>query len=737
MIFSVGGNFMNNTFSPYNFLKSRRPNKFSDSVLLKKAKLTREFFDFYLNSLTSRSQEKLFEGFCKRIAEFEVCPNLITQTGPTGGGDSKVDSETYPVSDDVSLTWYSGIGREAASERWAFAISAKKDWKAKVKSDVAKILSTDREYKKIFFMSNQYISDKKRADTEDELSRIHAIDIRIFDRNWLLDRLFQNNREHIAVEVFNLSNDFIDEQKIGQLDYRRKQELEEIEQNIKKLASERKFDLEIVDKSIRAAILSRELELPLNDTTGRFNRASILAVKYGTDFQMKECSYQWAWSLYWWYEEFDEFINKYCDYEKNVIGTKNFYDIERLTNLWMCLYAVNKVNPQEKIFKERTEILVNEYERLINDQNRPDTALEARTNFIFVNLFLDSDINKAFKDLNQVMEDCDNNIDFSFETISAILTEIALEMQDSTTFDELFEKVVSMAGIREQEIVSSLMLFKRGQQLIESKPYSAIKYLGRALLSLYKDETKGEFYLTLYMLAYAHEKAGLLWAAREQIPDTPSLGFCNIERIDSKILGCKIIIDADNKFPCVELGESILAALESFLATGISDRIISFTPVINLKIKFAKNDVFSIYRKVELIDDTKYYVVYCSDFNEAEFRKAQEDTKEFINQLIAELVARIAVFEGTELLEEWARDDRVFDRALNFTNSIFITEDLLGKDSNYNEILLSGDEFEYVLKRKESLIIRCDSLEDVDDDPVIPPHIVKAPVMDVIGRLRK
>lgn len=130
-------------------------------------------------------------------------------------------------------------------------------------------------------------------------------------------------------------------------------------------------------------------------------------------------------------------------------------------------------------------------------------------------------------------------------------------------------------------------------------------------------------------------------------------------------------------------------------------------------------------------------MVYCSDFNEAEFRKAQEDTKEFINQLIAELVARIAVFEGTELLEEWARDDRVFDRALNFTNSIFITEDLLGKDSNYNEILLSGDEFEYVLKRKESLIIRCDSLEDVDDDPVIPPHIVKAPVMDVIGRLRK
>lgn len=118
---------MNNSISAYDFLKSRRPNKFSDSILVKKAKLTRDFFDFYLNSLTSRSQEKQFEEFCKRIAELEICPNLITQTGPTGGGDSKVDTETYPVSDDTVLTWYSGLGREAAFERWAFAISAKQD----------------------------------------------------------------------------------------------------------------------------------------------------------------------------------------------------------------------------------------------------------------------------------------------------------------------------------------------------------------------------------------------------------------------------------------------------------------------------------------------------------------------------------------------------------------------------------------------------------------------------------
>lgn len=141
---SRGEIYMDKPMSPYEFLKSTRPDEFSDSTVVRKAKLNREFFDYYLNSITNRSQEKEFQLFCKRMAEYEICPNLLPQTGPTGGGDSKVDSETYPVSDDLALTWYSGIGRETASERWAFAISAKKDWRSKVKTDVENIISTNR-----------------------------------------------------------------------------------------------------------------------------------------------------------------------------------------------------------------------------------------------------------------------------------------------------------------------------------------------------------------------------------------------------------------------------------------------------------------------------------------------------------------------------------------------------------------------------------------------------------------
>src|SRR5947209_3105859 len=151
-------------FSPRDFLKARRPERFSDSVSENQPVLDRTLLEYHLDTLTNRSQETDFQNFARHLAEKEVCPNLLPQTGPTGGGDSKVDTETYPVADDLSQNWYVGIGREAASERWAFAISAKADWRTKVRSDIKKIAETKRGYSKAFFITNQFVRDRDRAE---------------------------------------------------------------------------------------------------------------------------------------------------------------------------------------------------------------------------------------------------------------------------------------------------------------------------------------------------------------------------------------------------------------------------------------------------------------------------------------------------------------------------------------------------------------------------------------------
>src|SRR6476646_420429 len=115
-----------NRFSPRAFLKARRPERFSDSEAVSVPLLDRSLLEYHLATLTSRSQEADFARFALRLAEREVCPNLLPQTGPTGGGDSKVDTETYPVADALALAWYTGTGREGAHERWAFAMSSKR-----------------------------------------------------------------------------------------------------------------------------------------------------------------------------------------------------------------------------------------------------------------------------------------------------------------------------------------------------------------------------------------------------------------------------------------------------------------------------------------------------------------------------------------------------------------------------------------------------------------------------------
>ncbi|GFZ77336.1 hypothetical protein GCM10010978_18680 [Compostibacillus humi] len=498
--------------TPYDFYKNLYPEQFSDSKSITKIDLNKEMFDYYLETLTSRSQEKEFENFCRKIAEKEICPNLIIQTGPTGGGDSKVDTETYPVSDDIALSWYSGVGREASKERWAFAISAKKDWRSKVKSDVKKIVETGRGYSVIYFMSNQFISDKKRAVTEDELREKYEVNIRILDKMWLLEKVFSGKYEKIAVESFNISDRFRETDEVGSRDYAKRRRLDEVEEQIKEDIENGNYHI-LSEKALEAAIISRELELPNIETSGRFERAQNITNKYGTHVQKKECFYQWAWTMYWWYMDFDDFYLKYCNFESLVVGGSNVFDLERLTNLWMNLFSIAKDGKYNFNFEEHTTVLQKEYQRIISDVTRPNAAIQAKANYINVKLFMGGDIDQIVDEFIEVLERGKESLDFNFLTIKRIVTELPI-YQEAKNYDTLFEHLVSISVKRKSEIEAARLLIIRSEQLMKDKPYTAIRYLGRAIVKIVKDESKKELTRALLLMGQLFESVDLNWAAR-------------------------------------------------------------------------------------------------------------------------------------------------------------------------------------------------------------------------------
>jgi hypothetical protein len=255
-------------FSPKAFLRSRRPELFSDSLIEQSKGLDRSILEYHLDTLTKRSQETDFEHFARKLAEHEICPNLIPHTGPTGGGDSKVDTETFPVADSLAHAWYIGTGREAAQERWAFAISAKEDWQAKVKSDIKKIAETKRGYKKAYFISSRYIPDKLRARVEDELRKKHKLDVRILDLSWILDRVFQGRYENLAIEELRLSPSLRTNVRQGSQDIETERVLTEVETRITQATREEYFGHQFVTDCIKACKLSRALERPRTETDG-------------------------------------------------------------------------------------------------------------------------------------------------------------------------------------------------------------------------------------------------------------------------------------------------------------------------------------------------------------------------------------------------------------------------------------------------------------------------------------
>ena len=291
----------NKPYSPKEFLRARRPEKFSDSLVEENPILDRSILEYQLDSITSRKQEVNFEAFAHRLAERTICPNLIPQTGPTGGGDSKVDTETYPVADSLSAIWYEGIGQEAASERWAFAFSAKKQWQAKVRDDIKKISATRRGYKKAFFISNQFIRDQSRAKMEDELRTKHKLDVRILDRTWILDKIFENKLEELAIEKLDLQISKRREVQKGPLDIQRERKLDALEKKIEEIVQQGNYSFNFAEDCLDAAIYSRNLERPRIETDGRFERAEQAAQKYGTSHQILQCAYEKAWTTYWWH----------------------------------------------------------------------------------------------------------------------------------------------------------------------------------------------------------------------------------------------------------------------------------------------------------------------------------------------------------------------------------------------------------------------------------------------------
>lgn len=505
------------------FYKSYRPEYFSDSELSYQIELPTEMLAYELDQISVNQKQDEFETLCRRLAERFISPNLIPQVGPTGGGDGKTDAETYPVSDEISDRWFIPENGWNKDEKWAFAISAKKEWKGKAKSDIKKITETKREYTRVYFMTNQKVSSKKKKDVQDEFIKEFKIDVVILDGEWILEKIYNNDLIELVVDSINLSSIFKNKTiKQGSNDVSRIEELEELEEKINNKNRYSQFDFQLVQDALRTAVLSRMIEKPRDEIEGKFQRAFRLCGK--SDFKnLIQIYYQRAWTSLYWYDDYENFVNDYLEVKKLVSTESTDYEVELYFNLYNSIYSVSfSIDLHDRINidveKEYADIQ-NLLKELEKNKERLNLSLIAQTYRLLIDIT--KSINNDFQNIDMLLNEltgviskCNIYPSFPFESIKEIIERIGDIFANSKEYDLLFEELAKISEKRSSQINAGTLYLKRGGQKFGAELYKdSIIYFGKSLLKLSKEETQHDIYLALLGLAYSYRSIGLLWAS--------------------------------------------------------------------------------------------------------------------------------------------------------------------------------------------------------------------------------
>ena len=510
---------------PSDFMRIRRPKEFSDSKDKYESNLTKTILEYHLETITNRKQEYLFENFCFELAQKEICPNLIPQSGPIGGGDSKRDTENYPISKEISFHFFYGVPEKALSNNWAFAFSAKKNWSSKIEQDILKIVNSERQFTLIYFMSNQNISDKKRSQKEDVLKKKYNVEIRILDRNWIIQKIFDNGREELVIEKLNIELPINYKREISPNDLEKQKKLEELKEKIKDPNNYLRRKYVLVEDFIKASRFARSLELHRFETEGFLDQSISIAKEIGINNQIIRALYNKAWTIFWWYDDYLTCYKIYLELEQYVLKSDSSEELELLGNILLPLYSYtlsNKINLDIKELINKKEELFNALKKLFNDRTRLNNSTKAKLIFYELSVFLDyrneETIKISLKKIKSILENSYDLLYLDVLTTIAIFNELGGAFGKFKEYDELFDTICDLVKKREGETKQGELFLNRAVQKYEIKEFSSALFLADKARQLFlKNESIDELISCSIICSTIYKKMGLSWAARKEL----------------------------------------------------------------------------------------------------------------------------------------------------------------------------------------------------------------------------
>ena len=510
------------------YYRELRPENFSDSRIYYETPLTRELFDIQLMNLSTNKMQSEFEKFIIACIKRVITPNIKPQTGPDGGGDGKVDAETYKVSQDIYDKWYISSEGAIGDEKWAFAISCKKQWKQKVCSDVEKIIQTNRGYSRILFFTNQYIKSSTRIDTEHVLSEKYNVSVEIFDASWCVNIVFNHNCIDVALNTLNFSDIYKNKKEIiGRNDTIRRKQLEEIEMSI--LRHIEGLDTNYIEDLRSAYLLSRSLELSRTEIEGRFIRAIRECEKHGSKQQLFNIIYDHAWTSCFWYEDLEMMSTDYSKLKEFVDAEPTVYRIEKLTNILSTIINTSNAGLFDHA---RLEIEIKYIKRLAESlKGREDKSscylflsLFICEQNIITNLLLKNTIDKELDEIRPLLLNASKRFDISFDTQYEIIKNLNAVIDDNQKYEDLLDELTIIIKEKHSNQSAALIEMDRAISLFKKEKYKqAVRHFSFCITPFENNECVDELIKSSGMMGIALYNIGLPYSAIAYLTKSASL----------------------------------------------------------------------------------------------------------------------------------------------------------------------------------------------------------------------
>ena len=511
------------------YYRKLRPEEFSDSKIEYEIPLTKELFEKQLEILSTKKMQSNFENFIVRCAERLITPNIKPQTGPDGGGDGKVDAETYEVTTDISDKWYVANGGASEKEKWAFAISCKKQWKPKVTTDIEKVANTNRGYTRVLFFSNQFIKSSTRVDIEKDLSNKFNIEVSIFDALWCTNAVFYHGCKDIALDCLNFSDEYKKKREIiGEIDKYRLDRLDEIENSILGVQING-VDTGYIGELQEACILSRGLERPRIETEGRFSRALRECEYHGSTQQKFNIIYDHAWTSFFWFEDIDAVHKDLLKLKEFVNDNCSVIRIEKMTNI-----LTNLINAERAglIDSKKIELEIKYIKELCNTLekrgDKPSSLLFLRLYIaeqkLISRLLSKEPINEEIDAIRPLLLEAPSHLEISFEAQYQIITNLNKVIDDNPKYEDLVDELTSIVRKTNSEQAAARIEMDRAIALVNKKRFKqSIRHFSFCIHPFEKEECMEELIKTSGMMGIALYEIGLPFSAMAYLVKSASM----------------------------------------------------------------------------------------------------------------------------------------------------------------------------------------------------------------------